>query len=397
MKILYHHRTRATDAQRVHIREIIRAFRQLGHEVDVVALADAEKPQEEAKREASESMAKKVALRFPMAYELLQIAYNGFAVPWLVWKIWRKRTDFVYERYSLLNFSGVLAAALTGRPIVLEVNSPFAMEQFQQKEIRAVRFSAFMERVICNAATKVVVVSGPLRRIMIASGVQESRLALIPNGVNLDHLHSDRGESLRTSMGLQDKVVIGFVGWFRKWHGLEFLLETFAASGLGCRGAVLLLIGDGPAMPTLRSYVQDNHLENEVLFAGPIPHEKIAPYLQMIDIAVQPAANEYCCPMKIIEYMGIAKPIVAPRQENIEELLTDGKNSELFKPADAAALSRSLAKLVADAELRLRLGRGALETVHNRGLLWAKNAERVVDLIAQHPTSVRVASERVLG
>src|ERR1022692_911369 len=49
-------------------------------------------------------------------------------------------------------------------------------------------------------------------------------------------------------------------------------------------------------------------------------------YLDLIDIAVQPAANEYCCPMKILEYMALGKPIVAPRQENIQDLLREGES-----------------------------------------------------------------------
>lgn len=398
MNILYHHRTRATDAQRVHIREMIRAFRALGHTVHVAALADAEKPQEEARREASGSLIKRIALRIPMAYEILQIAYNAFAVPWLVWKILRHRVDFLYERYSLLNFSGVLAAGLTGRPIVLEVNSPFALEQFEQKEIRAVRFCAWMERLICNAATKVLVVSGPLRRILIASGVEEARLVRMPNGVNPEALRPGGRASARAELGLDGKVVIGFAGWFRSWHGLEFLVDVFAASGLAARGAALLLIGDGPAMPDLRNAVRQHGLDNHVVFTGPVPHERIAPYLQAIDIAVQPAANPYCCPMKIIEYLGMGKAIVAPRQENIEELLTHGGNAELFAPADEDALAAALGKLVEDGRLRARLGREALSTVVSRGLLWTRNAERVVELVrASRTSAVEIARQRAIG
>jgi glycosyltransferase involved in cell wall biosynthesis len=381
MKVLYHHRTRATDAQRVHIREIIQGFRQMGHTVEVAALVDAEKPEQDAAREAVESGWKKVLRRTPFAYELVQVAYNAFAVPWLWWKLRRSGADFIYERYSLFNCSGVLAGRLAGRPVILEVNSPFALEQHREKEIRAARFALWMERMICNAATKVIVVSSPLRRIMIENGVRDSRLELMTNGVNLAHLNSVPADELRRTLKLDGKVVIGFVGWFRKWHGIEFLLEAFAQSALQREGAVLVLIGDGPAMPDLKRRAAELGLSDTVIFTGPVPHEKIPPYLSLVDIAVQPAANEYCCPMKIIEYMGLGKAIVAPRQENIEEILRDGHDAALFPPQDIAGLVESLRTLVRGPDRRALLGERALESIHRRGLLWTKNAERVVQLV----------------
>jgi glycosyltransferase involved in cell wall biosynthesis len=205
----------------------------------------------------------------------------------------------------------------------------------------------------------------------------------MPNGVNLEHLgaaHQDGG--LRRSLGLEGRVAVGFVGWFKKWHGLEFLLEAFGGSRLGDLGAALLLIGDGPAMPDLKRYVETNGLGNSVVFTGAVPHERIPPYLGLIDIAVQPAANEYCCPMKIIEYMGLGKPIVAPRQENIAELLGDGSEALLFEPGDERSLAGALRALITDREERRRLGEGALAAVHERGLLWTANARRILDLAA---------------
>src|SRR6185295_19780529 len=127
MKILYHHRTRATDAQKVHILEMIEAFRELGHPVTVASLVETEGQSENPEREAQESAAKKLVRRIPLASEIIQLAYNIIAIPWLIYSIHRTGADLVYERYSLLNFSGVVAAALTGRPIVLEVNAPLAL------------------------------------------------------------------------------------------------------------------------------------------------------------------------------------------------------------------------------------------------------------------------------
>src|SRR5689334_14882726 len=107
MRILYHHRTRATDAQKIHILEMVTAFRELGHEVTIASLVKTESRSDEPEREAKESGWKKLLQRIPFASELVQLTYNLFAIPWLLSKIRSSRADFIYERYSLLNFSGV--------------------------------------------------------------------------------------------------------------------------------------------------------------------------------------------------------------------------------------------------------------------------------------------------
>jgi glycosyltransferase involved in cell wall biosynthesis len=384
MKILYHHRTRATDAQKVHILEMVAAFREIGHEVTIASLVETENRAPEPEREAKDSPLKKLFQRIPFSSELIQLGYNLFAIPWLCSKIRRSGADFIYERYSLLNFSGVAAAAIMRKPLVLEVNSPLALEMSREKEIRAAKFAAWMERVICNSATRVVVVSGPLRRIMLQNGVHDSKLFLMPNGVNLHRFTPDVDGVLAESLGIRHRVVIGFVGWFRRWHGLELLLEAFHNSGLANGGstskAVLMLVGDGPATGELKDYVAKAGLQDSVIFTGPVSHEKIPEYLGLVDIAVQPAANEYCCPMKILEYMGLGKAIIAPKQENIEELLDNGRNAILFEPGDVKGFSRALAALAKDADLRSKMGQNALRAIHERGRLWEANAQRIVDM-----------------
>src|SRR4051794_15843206 len=187
MKIVYHHRTRATDAQRVHILEIVQAFRKLGHEVLIASLVDTEAPQDAAK-EAPEASWKKLARKIPFAYEAIQLGYNLIGIPLLLTKVISWKPDFIYERYSLFNFTGIAVARLTRKPLILEVNSPFVLEQKADKDIRAVRFAGWTERVICSAATKVIVVTNPLKRIMTGLGVAADRLVVMSNGINPDHM-----------------------------------------------------------------------------------------------------------------------------------------------------------------------------------------------------------------
>src|SRR5579872_1430249 len=112
MKIVYHHRTRSTDAQRIHILEIVKAFQELGHEVEVVSLIHPETAKEDAARDAGEASWKKLVRRIPFGYEAVQMGYNLVGIPMLLFRLIARRPDFIYERYSLFNFTGVAAALL---------------------------------------------------------------------------------------------------------------------------------------------------------------------------------------------------------------------------------------------------------------------------------------------
>ncbi len=381
MKIVYHHRTRSTDAQRIHIQEMVRAFESQGHEVEVVSLVPLDSTSGDPHRDASEALWKRMARRIPFAYEVALLGYNMVGLLLLLARIVRNRPDFLYERYALFNFAGVIAARLCRIPLVLEVNSPFALEQSRDREIRSRRFAAWTEAWICNMADRVIVVSTPLARLMRSAGVRSEKLEVMPNGIAPERFHPRPAPAeLRERLGLTGHMVIGFVGWFRSWHGLDLLLEAFHRSGLAAEPVKLLLIGDGPAMRDLQESVRTHGLGQSVVFTGPLPHSEVPPYLGLIDIAVQPAANEYCCPMKLIEYLALGKPIVAPAQENIQELVSE-KEAALFTPRDAGSLARVLRSLACDAERVREMGRNAHRAIAGRRLLWTANAGRVVEMV----------------
>lgn len=382
MRIVYHHRTRSTDAQRIHILEMVRAFEELGHDVEIVSLVHTDTAQDDPVRNAGTARWQRFVRSIPFGYELIQLAYNVVGFWLLIRRLFHKKTDFIYERYSLFNFAGVLAARCFRVPLVLEVNAPFAVEQFRDHEIRATGIARWSERVICNLADHVIVVSTPLKTIMESFHVTGSKIVVMSNGVSLEQFRTGvPSQELKTELGLTGSPVFGFVGWFRKWHGLEMLVDAFHDSGLAAAGAQVLLIGDGPAMDGLRDLVRKRNLERQVRFSGPVRHIEVPRYLDLVDIAVQPAANEYCCPMKVLEYMALAKPVIAPRQDNITDLVSEGENAILFTPNSTAALADALRQLARDGDRVVRMGSRARAAITERGYLWTENARRVVEMV----------------
>lgn len=380
MRILYHHRTRAGDAQGIHIQEMVRAFEGLGHAVDVVSLvAPADGKERAAGRARWVSALKGLS---PLWDELLMLAYNVYGYRLLAAQIRRRRPDLIYERYSLYTCCGVWASRRFGIPLVLEVNAPLFHEESRLGRIRLRPLARAAERWICSNATWTLVVSGVMRDILVRDGVPSERLVVMPNGIDPGTFSPEvSGEAVRQRYGLDGKTVIGFVGWFRPWHGLDTLLEVVREARLGERNVAVLLVGDGPAYGELHRYAARHDLLSTVVFTGPVARRDIPAHVAAMDITVQPSAPEYACPMKILEYLGMGKCVVAPDQRNIRELVEHGVTGFLFRPADEESLKTTLLGLVDSPATRQAAGARARRRIVEGGFFWRSNAERTLGLV----------------
>jgi glycosyltransferase involved in cell wall biosynthesis len=87
-------------------------------------------------------------------------------------------------------------------------------------------------------------------------------------------------------------------------------------------------------------------------------------------------------PMKLLEYMAMGRAAVAPRLDNITDIVTDEVDGLLFSPGDRESLARTLQRLVSDSTLRQALGRPARATVEQTRT-WKHNARRVLSLVEE--------------
>jgi glycosyltransferase involved in cell wall biosynthesis len=106
-------------------------------------------------------------------------------------------------------------------------------------------------------------------------------------------------------------------------------------------------------------------------------------HVAAFDIALQPAVVPYASPLKLFEYLALGKAIIAPRQANIEEILTDGENALLFDAAASGGFEAALTRLCADAALRERLSMAAVATIDRLDLTWLGNARKVIALASR--------------
>lgn len=385
LKILYHHRIGSRDGQSVHLEELIVALRELGHEVRLVgpsSFAQATLGHEPAFIDAMKKRVPK------FVYELLEIGYNVPAFFRLIAKGSSFRPDFVYERYNLYLLAGIWFKRFKGVPLLLEVNAPLARERASFGGLGLVALARSLERFAWRTADYVLPVTGVLADEIRAAGVPEARIVVIPNGTDVEKFAAGGPGLLKGTAQLEGKVVLGFTGFVRDWHGLDRVLMLLAQDHVP-DNLHFMIVGDGPVIPALKSLAKDLGVADRVTFAGLVTRDRIASHVSAFDIALLPKCVEYCSPLKLFEYMAAGKAIVAPDQANVREILEDGVSCLLFPPDDTRAMEEAVVRLAGDGALRERLGSAARAVIAARGLTWRNNAVRVGSIGAMAARRVR--------
>ncbi len=380
MKILYHHRTQAADGQYVHITELTHALESLGHEIVMVGPGGNDKRQMDAGTDSGPGLRDRLPA---WLYELLEFGYSGLAFL----KLWRAcrvhKPDVLYERYNIYCLSGVWLKRLTGLPMALEINAPLFEERSTHGTLALKGLARWTERTAWRAADICLPVTNVLADYVRAAGVPEQRIHIIPNGAGDAFLDgSADGAAVRVRYGLEGRLVLGFTGFVRAWHGIDKVIDLLAGDRLPPE-AHLLMVGDGPARGELEAQADRLGVADRVTFTGVVQRDAVPDYVAAFDVALQPHVVAYASPLKLIEYLALGRAIVAPATPNIEEILTDGETGLLFDAGDTDAFAEAIVRLANDMDLRQRLGQGALDLLRERNLTWQHNAERVVGLYRQ--------------
>lgn len=383
MKILYHHRTRSLDGQNVHIEEMIGALRRLGHEIIIVAPPSAKMDA----FGADGGLMSWFKRRFPkFVYELMELAYSLVAYCQLARAIRLHKPDCLYERYNLFLPAGIWIKRKYRIPMLLEINAPIFEERTRYDGLSLSWLARWSQAYVWRGADYVLPVTGVLADIVASYGVDRSRIMIVPNGINVDRFDQALDlQAAKTALGLQEKLVLGFTGFVRDWHGLDKVIAMLALEGQGIKSTPksnrhLLVVGDGPARAQLEQQAAMLHISDRVTFTGVVSRDQVAGYIAAFDIALQPAVVGYASPLKLFEYLALGKAIVGPAQPNITEILTDGYNAVLFDPEHTDGLPVAIDRLCTDLGLRQEVEENARKTIIDQGLTWNANAVRVIKL-----------------
>ncbi|MBB5270037.1 glycosyltransferase [Quisquiliibacterium transsilvanicum] len=377
MKILFHHRIASADGQFVHMTELTRALRTAGHEVLIVGphLSEGSTLGE------TSGLIKRLKRMLPGAvYEVLEFLYSLAALCRLARAAIAFKPDAIYERYNLHLHAGRFVARALGVPLLLEVNAPLTVERAAYGGLKLKRFAAWSDRRIWGGADHVLPVTNALADYVRAAGVPEKRIIVIPNGVDLAmYPGGAEREAAKIHLGLSGRIVLGFVGFVRDWHGLPQIID-FVAQRRDLP-LYLLIVGDGLDRARLEARIAELDIGDRARITGFVPRNEVPGYIAAFDVALQPAVTAWASPLKLFEYMAAGSAVIAPDAPNIREVLTHERDALLFDPANAEQLVESLRRLCDEPDLRARLGAEARRLVLDRPYTWEHNATVVAELV----------------
>lgn len=192
-------------------------------------------------------------------------------------------------------------------------------------------------------SNKITTVSNALyERTTKELGINKNKVVMIPNGVDTDRFHLRNRKEAKKQLGLnQNKKYLLFVGQFHEVKGLEYLIEAIAI--LKKRGSLsfeTILIGDGPQGYTIKQWLQEKGLTNDVLVLGQRPNNEISAWMNACDFFCLPSKREGM-PCVILEALSCGLPVIASRVGGIPELVSED-NGILVEPQNPHALADAI-------------------------------------------------------
>lgn len=236
------------------------------------------------------------------------------------------------------------------------------------------RLTRQMETGALKRADHVFTICEGLRSDIVARGIAADKVTVIPNAVDIEAFDpgGQPDEALKAKLGLANAAVIGFIGSFYAYEGLDLLLEAMPSVLQRQPNARVLLVGGGPQDAALKAQAAALGLADKVVFTGRVPHSEVQRYYDLVDVLAYPRHSmrltELVTPLKPLEAMAQGRVLVASDVGGHKELIRDGETGRLFQAGSAAALADALAGLLAHRELWPRLrqaGRRFVETERN--------------------------------
>ena len=214
------------------------------------------------------------------------------------------------------------------------------------------RLTRALETWAVKNADAVTVICEGLRSDLVARGIAPGKITVIPNAVDVDQfaMGGKSDSELKMKLGLGTSRVLGFIGSFYAYEGLDLLLDALPVILKQMPDVKVLLVGGGPQEVALKQQVMALDLKERVIFTGRVPHDEVNRYYDLIDVLVYARhpmrLTELVTPLKPLEAMAQGRLMVASDVGGHKELIQDGKTGVLFHAGNAGDLASKVVALL---------------------------------------------------
>jgi PEP-CTERM/exosortase A-associated glycosyltransferase len=278
-----------------------------------------------------------------------------------------ERVDLIHAHSPLLNgLPALWVARRLGIPLVYEARAFWEDAAVDhgtcaEGDLRY-RLSRRLETFVFARADRAVTICQGMRRELIDRGIPGTRIFVMPNGVDTDHFRPQpRANDLVERYRLSGKPVIGFIGSFYHYEGLDFLLDAVPELVKRMPEIRIMLVGGGKDEARLRARAKD--LSPHVIFSGQVPHDQIKDYYSIIDVFVCPRRRmrltELVTPLKPLEAMAMGRVVLASDVGGHLELIRHDQTGLIFKADEPDDFIRQALRACGNGRMRCDIGDAA--------------------------------------
>ena len=323
-----------------HMREIIGAFKELGHEVKfLIAGEQTMRPQASVTSPKQPSRLKPILkaiipnIIWESVKDLALIRLDLASGEQLTELAANYQPDVIYQRSHYGMVSGVQVAREFGIHHVLEVNSPNVDERIRLSgQSLLAQHTRKKDAWTFSNSDHVVVVSTFLAKNLKIDQIAKN-WSVTPNAIRKGQELESTLDVSRKSLNIETSAfLLGFVGSIFPWHGLELIIEAVHQLQSEGKNAQALIVGDGEIREKLEEAAQTLGLSNIIHFTGTVPHKDIIAFTRLCDALVMPKSNSYGSPVKIFEYGLVGKPCIVPNVAPVIEVFKRGEDGWVIDP-----------------------------------------------------------------
>lgn len=226
-------------------------------------------------------------------------------------------------------------------------------------------------------------ISEALKAELVAEGLPEDKIMVLPNAVDVERFAPlPPDQELLEKYALHGRIVVGFIGSFTAYEGLESLMDAVLELNWRNFPVSLLLVGDGADnVKRLKALHRARGGHPAIIFPGRVPFEDVKRYYSLIDIMPFPRIPAKVCqcvpPLKPLEAMAMGKTVLVSNVAALTEIVRDGETGLVFESGNPPDLVKKLEALLTMPDLRQRLAhKGRAWVLTERD--WHKISERIL-------------------
>ena len=407
MKILYtSDRINANDGSSVHCRAFVESIRQIGHEIrtfppiiDIEYSFRSYTPDKKGLMYYLKRL-RKVNIHTLIYYLKKTNAYvsefvsmlEGFVRSVKQYAALRGilntyEPDIIIHRHHVFSYASSWISRAYEIPLLVEVNSLRSMEaKLSNKHNKPTFITRRAEHKVIKSADYVFSVSNPIKDY-IDTHIEPKESSVIPNGVDINKFNPKRfdKELLKDKLGLKGKIVIGYVGSYKRWHGLDVAIDMIQSLSRKTANYHLLLIGNGQCFTSIKKKIIDKNLDCFVTQINYIPHTDVAEHIASFDYALMSYPNIdsfYFSPLKMFEYMAMSIPVVATNIGQIKKIIKNKETGVLVYPPTPENFESAIINMDENRQELERIGHNARKLMIEK-YSWLQNARKILTICEQ--------------